>query len=74
MQAISPGPYVVTYGALGPDRTMDVMIRWDHRLTDAAKIAGVLDQLEQVLNAAIVKELLADQPSCTPKPVVAAAT
>jgi hypothetical protein len=74
LQAISPGPYVVTYGALGPDRTMDVMIRWDHRLTDAAKIAGVLDQFEQVLNAAIVKELLADQPSCTPKPVVAAAT
>ena len=34
----------------GPDQTIDVVIRWDHRITDAALIAKALTRLEQVLN------------------------
>jgi len=74
LHAISPGPYVLTYGALTPDRTIDVMIRWDHRITDAAKIASVLSQLQHVLNTAMVDELLADRPSCAPERAVLAAS
>jgi hypothetical protein len=74
LHAISPGPYVLTYGALTPDRTIDVMIRWDHRITDAANIASVLSQLQHVLNTAMVDELLADGRSCAPEPAVLAAS
>lgn len=60
LDAISPGPFLLSYGALEPDRTMEVVIRWDHRVTDAAMIAGALSRLEQVLNTDIAAELLAD--------------
>jgi len=33
------------------DQTIDVVIRWDHRITDAALIAKVLTRLEAVLTA-----------------------
>ena len=36
---ISPGPFILSYGVVGPDQTIDVVIRWDHRITDAAPIA-----------------------------------
>ena len=58
LHALSPGPYIVSYGVVGPDRTIDVVIRWDHRVTDAALIAKALTRLEQVLNGAIAAELL----------------
>jgi hypothetical protein len=74
LHALSPGPYVVTYGALRPDQTIDVVIRWDHRLTDAAMIAHALTRLEQVLNTEIAAELLADQALAAPKPVRAVVT
>lgn len=63
LHALSPGPYIVTYGALEPDHSIDVMIRWDHRVADAAKIAAVLGRLEAVLNGAIADELTANQPA-----------
>jgi hypothetical protein len=74
LHAISPGPYIVSYGALTADLTMDVVIRWDHRVTDAAMIAKVLAQLEQVLNGAIAAELRASQPAAAAKPVRVVAT
>ena len=40
-----------------PDRTIDVVIRWDHRITDAALIAKAMTRLEQVLNTEISAEL-----------------
>ena len=40
-----------------PDQTIDVVIRWDHRITDAALIAKALTRLEQVLNTEIAAEL-----------------
>jgi hypothetical protein len=74
LHALSPGPYIVTYGVLRPDQTIDVVIRWDHRLTDAAMIAHVLTRLEQVLNTEIAAELLADQALAVPKPIRAVVT
>jgi hypothetical protein len=57
LHAISPGPFVVSYGRLATDQTIDVVIRWDHRVSDAALIAKVLTRLEQVLNSEIAAEL-----------------
>jgi hypothetical protein len=57
LHALSPGPFIVTYGVVRPDQGIDVIIRWDHRVTDAAFIAKVLTRLEQVLNSQISAEL-----------------
>ena len=70
LHAVSPGPYILTYGVLKPDMTIDVVIRWDHRVTDAAPIARVLTRLEQVLNTEIAAELRA----AGPKPIRAVRT
>ena len=61
LHALSPGPYIISYGALEPDMTMDVVIRWDHRVTDAAMIAKTLSLLQDALNGKITAELLANQ-------------
>jgi hypothetical protein len=74
LHAISPGPFIVSYGTVGPDQTIDVVIRWDHRVTDAAMIANALTRLEQVLNTEIAAELLANQAQPVPKAVRAVAT
>jgi hypothetical protein len=57
LHAISPGPFVLSYDRVAPDQTIDVVIRWDHRVCDAALIAKVLTRLEQVLNSEIAAEL-----------------
>ena len=57
LHALSPGPFILSYGVVGPDQTIDVVIRWDHRITDAALIAKALTRLEQVLNSEIAAEL-----------------
>lgn len=59
LHPITPGPYVLSYGLVEPDQTIHVVIRWDHRVTDAAPIARVLTRLEQVLNTEIAAELRA---------------
>ncbi len=65
LHPITPGPFVVSYGLVEPDQTIHVVIRWDHRVTDAAPIARVLTRLEQVLNTEIAAEL----GTAAPKPV-----
>ena len=57
LHPITPGPFVVSYGVVEPDQTIHVVIRWDHRVTDAAPIARILTRLEQVLNTEIAAEL-----------------
>ncbi len=57
LHALSPGPFVLSYGVVAADQTIDVVIRWDHRITDAALIAKALTRLEQVLNTEIAAEL-----------------
>jgi hypothetical protein len=74
LHALSPGPYIVSYGTLQADHTIDAVIRWDHRVTDAAMIATVLTRLEQVLNTQIAAELLADQAPSMAKTVRAVMT
>ena len=74
LHALSPGPFIVSYGVVGPDQTIDVVIRWDHRVTDAAMIAKALTRLEQVLNGAIAAELLSHRQPAEPKAVRAVAT
>jgi hypothetical protein len=74
LHALSPGPFIVSYGVVGPDQTIDVLIRWDHRITDAALIAKALTRLEQVLNTTIAAELRSHRQSSEPKAVRAVAT
>ncbi|WP_298256963.1 acyltransferase [Bradyrhizobium sp.] len=59
LHALSTGPFLLSYGVAGPDNKIDVVLRWDHRVTDAAVIARVLSRLEQVLNTEISAEILA---------------
>ena len=49
--------YLLSYGTVAPDQTIEVLIRWDHRVTDGAPIAKALTRLEQVLNTEIAAEL-----------------
>ena len=59
---------------LGARKTIDVLIRWDHRITVAALVAKALTRLEQVLNTEIAAELRAGRQQAEPKPVRAVAT
>jgi hypothetical protein len=74
LHALSPGPYIVSYGVAKQDQTIDVIIRWDHRVTDAALIAKALNRLEQVLNTEIAAELRSHRQQAEAKPVRAVAT
>jgi hypothetical protein len=74
LHALSPGPFVLSYGVEKPDQSVDVVLRWDHRITDAAPMARVLNRLEQVLNGEISAELRLNRQHSEPKPVRAMAT
>ncbi|MBR1269175.1 acyltransferase [Bradyrhizobium sp. AUGA SZCCT0222] len=74
LHALSPGPFVLSYGVEKPDQSIDVVLRWDHRITDAALIAKVLNRLEQVLNTEISGELRSNRQQTEPKAVRAVAT
>ncbi|MEA2795417.1 MAG: hypothetical protein QOI87_2797 [Bradyrhizobium sp.] len=74
LHALSPGPFILSYGVVEQDQTIDVVIRWDHRLTDAALVAKALTRLEQVLNTDIAAELRSYRQQTEPKPVRAVAT
>lgn len=72
LQALSPGPFLLSYGVADPDGKIDVMIRWDHRVTDAAFMTGILTRLERVLNAELAAEILKiRQPVCAKPPQTA---
>jgi hypothetical protein len=62
LRAISPSPFLLSYGVVGPDNRIDVNIRWDHRITDAVVAARALKRLGQVLNTEISAEILAQRP------------
>jgi hypothetical protein len=74
LHALSPGPFILSYGVIEPDQTIDVVIRWDHRITDAALIAKALTRLEQVLNTEIAAELRGNRQQAEPKQARAAIT
>jgi hypothetical protein len=74
LHALSPGPFILSYGVVKQDQTIDVVIRWDHRITDAALMAKTLTRLEQVLNTEVAAELRGHRQPAEPKPVRAVAT
>jgi hypothetical protein len=57
LDALSPGPFLLSYGALDAQGGIEVVIRWDHRVTDAALIARAFGRLEAVLNGELAAEL-----------------
>ena len=70
LHALSPGPYILSFDVAKPDHTIGVVIRWDHRITDAVPIARAFTRLEQVLNNEIAAELRALRPlAAEPKAV-----
>jgi hypothetical protein len=69
LHALSPGPFVLSYGAVRPDQSLDIVLRWDHRVTDAAPMTKALTRLEQVLNAEIAAEIRANRHQSEPKQV-----
>jgi hypothetical protein len=69
LHALSPGPFVLSYGMVGADQSLDVVLRWDHRVTDAAPMAQALTRLEQVLNTEIAAEIRANRQQSEPKQV-----
>jgi hypothetical protein len=74
LHPIGPGPYIVSYGVMAPDASIDVVFRFDHRLADAAMASKTLTRLEQALNGPIANEL-ADWPRLADrKPIRAAGT
>jgi len=73
LHALGPGPFILSYGVVEPDQTIDVVIRWDHRITDGALIARTLTRLEQVLNTEIAAELRGQRPQAEPAALRAAA-
>jgi hypothetical protein len=58
LRAMSPSAFLLSYGVVGPDQRINVIIRWDHRITDAVAIARILTRLEKVLNTEISQEML----------------
>ena len=68
LHALSPGPFILSFDVAKPDGTIGAVIRWDHRITDAALIAKTFARLEQVLNGVIAAELRALRAN-EPKPV-----
>jgi hypothetical protein len=74
LHALSPGPFILSYGVVAADQTINVVIRWDHRITDAARIAKALTRLEQVLNTEIAAEMPGHRQQPESKPVRAVAT
>ena len=62
VEALGPGPFILSYGKVTDEGSIDVMVRWDHRITDAADIGMALSRLEQILNNLVADELLALAP------------
>ena len=69
LHALSPGPFVLSYGVVGADQSLDVVLRWDHRITDAAPMAKALTRLDQVLNGEIAAEIRGNRQQTEPKQV-----
>ncbi|SRR5579871_4905778 len=57
LRALSPSPFLISYGVVGADNRIDVSIRWDHRVTDAVVVARAMGRLEQVINTEISTEI-----------------
>jgi hypothetical protein len=59
VEALAPCSFILSYDKVAADGSIDVMVRWDHRITDAAVVGAALSSLERILNKEIADELLA---------------
>lgn len=59
VEALGPQSFILSYDKVSEDGAVDVMLRWDHRITDAAFVGGELSRLEQILNNQVADEILA---------------
>jgi hypothetical protein len=59
VEALGPQSFILSYDKVSDNGIIDVMIRWDHRIADAAFIGGELSRLEQILNNQLADEILA---------------
>jgi hypothetical protein len=59
VEARGPQSFILSYDRVSDAGAIDVMIRWDHRITDAAVIGVEMTRLEQILNGPIADEMLA---------------
>jgi hypothetical protein len=59
VEALGPQSFIMSYDKVSNDGTIDVMIRWDHRITDAAFIGTALSRLEHILNHQVAGEMQA---------------
>jgi hypothetical protein len=57
LDAIGPGPFILSYDRIGDDGGIEVMLRWDHNVTDAAMVGRALFDLERILDGAIADEI-----------------
>ena len=64
LHALSPGPFNLSYGVADQDPHIDVVIRWDHLISDAAPIAKARIRL----NGEIATELAAKGSSRSQRP------
>jgi hypothetical protein len=62
VEARAPCSYILSYDKVAHDGSIDVMVRFDHRVTDATVVGVALSSLEQILNDQIADELLALRP------------
>ena len=69
VEALGPQSFILSYDKVRDDGSIDVMIRWDHRIADAAFIDLELSRLEQILNRQIADEML--EPAAMPRGEVA---
>jgi hypothetical protein len=58
VEARAPNSFILSYDKVSDDGAIDVMIRWDHRISDAAFIGGELSSLEQILENQVADEIL----------------
>ncbi|MGC3967790.1 MAG: hypothetical protein QM775_10590 [Pirellulales bacterium] len=57
LHPIAPLPFLLNYGVIASDGTVDVRVIYDHRVLDGATIARALAALEATLNGSIAREL-----------------
>lgn len=67
LHPISPLTTTLTFGPISPAGNVIVKLIYDHRVLDGAYIARRLRDIETTLNGPILAELLAGQPSASPR-------
>lgn len=57
LRTLTPGPFILTYGAIRADKSVEVILAWDHRVLDGAAVVAFFERLQEILDAEIVAEI-----------------